>query len=241
MKIGIGFAVLNNFKGLAETLHSVKTKHEIRTYIYPQWRDQIPLAAAWNRLADDAFADGADFALICNDDILFAPETIDGMVSEFVKLCDTENVVMVTPNNIINELANDPYAILNYQRPDVPISWSEHPNFSCFLIHKTFFDLIGRFDENFNPAWFEDNDAHRRITLLGYKAITTTAAPQIHFGGVATSMMENPDSSQSREYYIKKWGGLPVGHVGPKGTETFVTPYNDPTLTPREWRLFAKS
>lgn len=230
MKIGIGFAVLNNFRGFTETIQSIKTKHDYRIYVAPQWRAQVPLAEAWNTIADQAFADGCDFALICNDDILFSPETIDAMVDKFLELHETEKVVMVTPNNIKAELA-DPYDILTYKRDDsVPATWAEHPNFSCFLIHKTYFELIGRFDENFTPAWYEDNDAHRRINLLGYKAITTTAAPQVHFGGVATSMMTNPDSSISREYYIHKWGGIPW-----PASEQFTHPYNDPSMSPREW------
>ena len=37
MKIGIGFAVLNNFKGFAESVHSIKTEHTPIIYV----KDQI--------------------------------------------------------------------------------------------------------------------------------------------------------------------------------------------------------
>lgn len=229
-KIGIGFAVMNNFKGLAEAINSVKTEHEWQVYLQLQHQNQISLAAAWNKLAKTAFDDGCDYALICNDDILFAPDTIDAMIRELEELEVTEKVVMVTPNNIKGELA-DPYAILDYRLPEgTQTSFSDHPNFSCFLIGPDYFDKIGDFDENFWPAWFEDNDSHRRAKLLGYREICTTAAPMVHFGGVSTSMMENPDSSLSRDYYIKKWGGVPWPE-----SEVFTTPYNDPKLNPKQW------
>ena len=228
-KIGISFAIMNNFKGAIETLESVKTMHDIQLYLHPQWRHQIPLAAAWNKTAKMAFADGCDYALVCNDDILFAPDTIDAMVREYERL-RSEKVIMVTPNNIKGELA-DPYHILEYALPEGTVtSFSDHPNFSCFLIAPEYFTEIGDFDENFWPAWFEDNDSHRRAKLLGYREICTTAAPMVHFGGVSTSMMDNPDSSGSRDYYIKKWGGVPWPE-----SEVFTTPYNDPNLTPKDW------
>lgn len=232
MKIGIGLAVLNNFKGAVETLQSVQTRHDWQPYMYPQHRRQISLAAAWNWMAKEAFADGCDYALICNDDILFAPDTIDAMINEHKRLNETEKVVMVTPNNILAELNGDPWAILDYKLPpETQLSFSDHPNFSCFLIAPDYFEKIGDFDENFWPAWYEDNDSHRRAKLLGYREICTNAAPMVHFGGVSTSLMENPSSQQSQLYYIKKWGGIPYPE-----SEVYEHPYNDETLSPKEWR-----
>ena len=237
MKIGLVFPPMNNFKGLAEAIWSAHSfSHDLITIIEPQWYDQVPLAKAWNNGALRAFSEGCDFALICNDDIMFAPETIDNMVVEYNKLRHSDNVIMVTPNNIRLQLAQ-PYDILNYHCPSDPFTYSEHPNFSCFLIAPEFFTLCGTFDENFWPAWYEDNDMHRRAQLLGYKLIMTTAAPQVHMGGVSTAMIENnPGSGQSQTYYVKKWGGLPSSHQVPDDLkEHFTHPYNDSALTPREW------
>ena len=229
IKVGIGFAVLNNFKGLAEAIHSVVSKHDTEIFIKDQWRNNRPLAQAWNELAMSAFEKGCDYALICNDDILFSPLCIDKMVDVHMRH-DDEGVVMVTPNNIMLELSN-PEDILSYYLPeDTPESNSDHPNFSCFLIAPDFFEKIGFFDENFIPAWFEDNDSHYRSKLLGYREICTNLAPMVHYGGVATSLMDNPSSQASHDYYLKKWGS-----VRRDGNEEFKTPYNDPTLTARDW------
>lgn len=237
MKIGLVFPVVNNFKGLAEAIWTAKSRHNLQVYIQPQWHEQVALARAWNQGAMDAFREGCDFAIVCNDDVLFSPDTIDAMVEQYALLAESDNVVMVTPNNIKLQLI-EPYHIRDYVRPPDAYTYSQHPNFSCFLIAFDFFDKCGTFDENFVPAWYEDNDMHRRIELLGYKAIMTTAAPHVHMGGVSTAMIENnPGSGQSRDYYLKKWGGVPVSHPGAEPKEHFMYPYNDPTLTPKDWRL----
>lgn len=230
IKIGIGFAVLNNFKGFAEAVHSINTRHDWNLYMFDQWRLNRPLAQTWNQMAMRAFSEGCDYALICNDDILFSPNCIDAMVQVHQEL-NKDGVVMVTPNNIALEIA-DPYQILSYELPEgTPPSHSDHPNFSCFLIARDYFEKVGFFDENFIPAWYEDNDSHYRAQLLGYREVCTNLAPMVHIGGVSTSMMENPNSANSHAYYIKKWGSC-----NRTGEENYKTPYGDPAFRPDMWR-----
>lgn len=235
-KVGLIFPPMNNFKGCVEAIWSAKSKHNLQVYIESQWIEpRKTLAQAWNDGAKKAFDEGCDYVVICNDDILFSPDTIDAMIEQY-ELHSKDRVVMVTPNNIKLELANA-YDILTYVRPSDPFTYSENPNFSCFLIAPNFFETMGTFDHNFNPAWYEDNDMHRRAMLMGYKLIMTTAAPIIHFGGVATSMLPDAQRSSgvSETYYIKKWGGIPYSHPLPAQKEHFETPYNDPNLTPKDW------
>jgi hypothetical protein len=228
MKIGVVVPVLSNFEGAVTLIHSIKSHHQIGIYIQPQWRNQVALAAAWNNGFDEAVAGACEYILISNDDIILSPHCIDGLVSEFERL-ESENVVLVTICNIRDQLS-DPLDILNYPQVKVEPSISDHPNYSCFLVHKTFFDRAGRFDENFWPAWYEDNDSHYRIHLLGLRAVATTAAPGVHVGGVTTHMLDVVDSGQSKAYFLKKWGSVNL-HMN----EKFRTPYDDPNLTPREW------
>ncbi|MFA5999246.1 MAG: hypothetical protein WC747_04475 [Candidatus Babeliales bacterium] len=212
-------------------MHSIRTTHDWNLYMFDQWRLNRPLSETWNVMAMRAFEEGCDYALLCNDDILFSPDCIDAMVRVHQALNETEDVVMVTPNNIMLELAN-PEDILSYALPEgVQTSWSEHPNFSVFLIARDFFEKVGFFDENFIPAWYEDNDSHYRAKLLGYKEICTTAAPMVHYGGVATSLMDNPNSQHSHDYFLKKWGS-----AGRILDEVFKLPYDDPEFTPAMWR-----
>ncbi len=82
-KIGIVVPVLNYYKGLVELLESAKSEHELKWYVQPQHRNQVPLAAAWNKGFYDALADGCEYIAILNDDIILGPQTLDNMVKSF--------------------------------------------------------------------------------------------------------------------------------------------------------------
>jgi GT2 family glycosyltransferase len=229
-KVGVVVPILNNFKGYCEFMMSLQSNHPLSMRVVPQWRNQVALAKAWNLGTFACIADGCDYILISNDDILLSPHTINHMVESFSLL--PKEVVLVSANNLFgNEQMPDPYAILSKQPETIEeMSYSEHPNYSCFMIKADFFDKVGTFDENFYPAWFEDNDSHRRINLLGYKGVCTTYASCIHFGGQTSAIAGTANSEASRSYYVEKWGGIPY-----PAAEKFDTPYNDPKLTPKDW------
>lgn len=89
---------------------------------------------------------------------------------------------------------------------------------------------VGLFDENFYPAYFEDNDHFRRVRLTGAKAVGVPDFKAIHgeapLWGSAT-VNSDPEIQKKnsitftnlRNYYIQKWGGEP-------DKEKFNTPYN---------------
>lgn len=89
---------------------------------------------------------------------------------------------------------------------------------------------VGMFDENFYPAYYEDNDHFRRVALTKAKAVGVDNCKPIH--GEAPhwgSCTVNSDPALQRknavtfgnlkDYYARKWGGEP-------GKEKFQTPYN---------------
>ena len=101
-----------------------------------------------------------------------------------------------------------------------------HPIFSAFMVSKRCWEEVGELDELFAPAYFEDNDYHYRMKLLGINAILYPPAMFYHYGSVtqlyadirpivSTGMFEN-----NRANYINKWGGMP-------GEEKFIYPYNN--------------
>lgn len=132
------------------------------------------VAVGWNQLIKMALDWKATKILICNNDIVFGPETIDGLVHAFNMLRhEVPETVMVTATNHTknpNEL------------PSIKQKWEnhEHPDFSCFMITPEFLDRIGFFCEDYDPAFFEDNDCHWRILMTGYKAFGTDWAPYSH-------------------------------------------------------------
>lgn len=92
----------------------------------------------------------------------------------------------------------------------------------CFLLPKKTFEIVGRFDENFYPAYYEDNDYHYRLNLGGMKTLHIPYLnPLVH----RSSKTIEKDSSlrtlfeDNKDYYIHKWGGEPT-------KETYSTPFN---------------
>lgn len=100
--------------------------------------------------------------------------------------------------------------------------------FSCFMVRRRLFEKIGYFDEQFWPAYFEDNDFHRRMQLSGVCKEVEAAAEFEHANGGSQTMASfnkqeriehNKRFEANRARYVSKWGGLPH-------EETFDEPYN---------------
>lgn len=108
---------------------------------------------------------------------------------------------------------------------------------SVFGLTSQVLDAVGFFDENFIPAYFEDNDFARRAMLAGVKSIGLP--PRYHHEVSATirsdaALREHNAFTfpENGGYYDKKWGG-------PPGGERFTTPF-DTGRDVREWRLSAE-
>lgn len=104
------------------------------------------------------------------------------------------------------------------------VSPVEGQRFMLFLLRRAAWENVGPFDEGFIPAYFEDNDYHRRLTLAGWGSPVvpmhvehaesatvrsfTPAEQRRHHGRFAANMAR----------YRAKWGGLP-------GRETLDRPW----------------
>ena len=91
MRIGLVIPVLNNFDQALDLIWSAKSENDLRIYIQPQYRYQVPLAQAWNNGIREAIADGCEYIIVSNDDVLFAPFTIDEMVKQTSSWSRTAN------------------------------------------------------------------------------------------------------------------------------------------------------
>jgi len=227
-RIGLVIPVLNNFDQAIDAIYSAKSENDLRIYVQPQYRYQLPLAAAWNRGINEAYNDGCVVTIVSNDDVLFAPRTIDDLADAARDMNDDE--VMVHPNDLM-EVLDDPSEILFMEEWGGEPFSPEDQSFSCFAIRSDFTSEMGTFDENFDPAWWEDTDMKYRINLMNYKRIRTNI-PYVHLRHQSTKKLNLPlNSIKSGEYYLKKWGSATKSL-----TETFKHPYNDPSLSPKEWR-----
>lgn len=100
------------------------------------------------------------------------------------------------------------------------------------LTAKTF-EVCGRFDERFWPAYFEDTDMLTRMEIAGVHC-GANPIPKIAVPGVcpqARSLalgLASPDMDALRARFRAKWGGDPF-------QTTYTSPFNDPGLTLHDW------
>lgn len=150
------------------------------------------VSASWNMLIEYAISENHSNFLILNDDI-----------------------VLLIGEGRINEII-DKWGVNTFHRPRAFYNWS------AFLINKHIYQKVGEFDENFKKAFFEDNDYEYRMKLHG---VTIRYEDDLAANIYRNSMtiQKDPllgDYISNREYYIRKWGGLPT-------EEIFKTPFNE--------------
>lgn len=75
-----------------------------------------------------------------------------------------------------------------YRYSDLDISRDqtiEQPAAAAILLRKAVVDEVGPFDERFAPAWFEDVDYSKRLSLAGHSIRLVPAARAKHLGGAS--------------------------------------------------------
>jgi GT2 family glycosyltransferase len=203
--------VLKNFPGFAELMSTIDLP--VRPIIIQNWQQNVGVANAWNAGIERSIYESAEVAIICNDDVRLFPGTLEKMVTGLGRGYDLVSAV---------------------NSRDHPISdiegYAVQPDFSCFVIRpQPFVERHGKFDANFTPAYFEDNDMAYRMRLAGNPGVARTDAGMFHVGSVTQNWDGKPlvDSTQfqrNRMYYVQKWGG-------PPGQERFTNPFDDSTMT----------
>lgn len=150
------------------------------------------VAASWNLLCNNIFTT-YDYSVILNDDIVWGVKENE-MISHIISL----------------------FTWFNYGFVKSEKEWS------FFAMSKNTFTLVGQFDEKYFPAYFEDNDYSYRMQLAGINTYSSESFNPIVYRNSMTWNLDrtlNLNFMGNREYYIRKWGGLP-------GAEIFNIPFN---------------
>ena len=219
---------------LIDNASTDKTKEEAEKMVgelfaYQRNEERWGFQKSVNYGVNRGFREGNDTVLVCNNDILIHPEALWRLAERF----DKGNVGMVTCMDVRGETTPDAFPFMNPNEKLV-VDEAPHPHFSAFAVNRECWDRVGEMDEVFAPAYFEDNDYHYRMKILGVAGVVYPPAMFYHFGSgtqneadekgqpiVPTPMFEN-----NRAYYVKKWGGVP-------GQEQWLNPYNEPDKTAR--------
>ncbi len=154
-------------------------------------------AASWNFALTDVFRK-FDHVLVLNNDVVLR--------SDFYGELLADGGPFVTGVSVDNAAAIE---------EDWRYSRRNHPDFSAFVMRREVWEKVGGFDEQFSPAYFEDNDYHIRMSKAGIWAYTIG----IHFYHHASGTLKYSSESDARrihegaklnrEKFFKKWGCYP--------------------------------
>lgn len=194
-------------------------------------REPQGVSKAWNDGIAKALELNCDYVLVINHDIVFKSNAIDRLVA-FSEKQQIENDSKIVPQKIVmwTMAAYSDLALLEESPEDE--NFSEHPHFSCFMVKPDFFKHVGRFDENFMPAYLEDGDMHARLALANLRAYIYGGARFYHFGSrvIKTDQEAWQNNTitfpKNQEYFVKKWGHPPVNDVERMREVYFKHPYN---------------
>lgn len=106
--------------------------------------------------------------------------------------------------------------------------------FSAFGVDRGAIKRAGMFDENFHPAYYEDNDFDYRCRLAG---VPMAGLPAGLTHDISSTLQSSPSFREGNvrsfpknaDYFVRKWGGTPYHEV-------YTTPFNaDGDI--RSWQL----
>jgi len=216
MPIPLIVPVLNRFDLFTDMMSTVDTS--IRPYVIDNWKANRGVAASWNEGMRRAMDDGYRYGIITNDDVRFTPGALISMYGAL----KSSGAVSMSANQ-------------NGAYQPTGIEWGI--DFFCLAFDmEQLVDQCGWFDENFIPAYFEDNDMAYRISLAGLKTYIDTNAVVNHVGS-ATQFLHGEDNGvcshfqfeKNRSYYNYKWSALAPGY------EFSEHPYRDEAMSFKEW------
>lgn len=141
-----------------------------------------------------------------NNDILLFPDWFE----ECEKVFQQENAGFVGPRHINPHFDNtNEKTYIKYFKNKFNYKKEYEKNFdecvfSCAITKREVLDKIGNFDENYFPAFFEDNDLKYRAVLEGYGIFVANTVCFFHFGSV-TSKTQDFNLEKNRDYYFSKY------------------------------------
>ena len=141
------------------------------------------------------------------------------MIMDYAEKVKGTHVLMLNDDIYLGKSEEEINAIIRLWKPEFLCT---ELNWCSFILSVDAYLKVGKFDEKFFPAYFEDNDYFRRMLLAGV-TITTNAMlnPVIYRNSMTIQKTPELNSGfeKNRQYYISKWGGQPT-------QETFSTPFN---------------
>jgi hypothetical protein len=198
-------AIVNKIRGIPAELNWLKQ------FSVVEYNDRNNLSRAFNKGIRTALAAGCRYVIVMNLDVSLHERTVDALV----------DYARAHPDPIVwsarlCETADELNAPLDPTKPLPDMHWS------FFMVDARLFQEVGEFDEQFDPAYYEDLDMAYRVKLQGLRCEVASNAPFAHYhmgtfkgeaaGGVSESDLGKKIEtivSNNLSRYITKWGGQP--------------------------------
>ena len=146
-----------------------------------------------------------EYVGLLNNDILLTPNWLENTIKGFDI---DESVGMLSPrNNEKCKLTSKNY-LDGYEKYlkkfKKSLRYVVTPFFSCVIMKKELTDRVGLLDENFNPAFWEDNDYSFRAMYLGYGLAYINSVFIFHNHSTTSASVASEISKRNQKYFYKK-------------------------------------
>lgn len=162
------------------------------------------VAASWNEGIIEAIKGKNQLLMIMANDIILDQTTVDRLI-DFGLDHKSHNTAVWSA---VEKKHNPRSGFIDWDACD----------FSCFMLRPATLVRFGQFDENFKPAYFEDNDYYARVVLGGGDIAAIHDANHFHYGSMTTRTDNNLRESNkgtfaaNRFYFRQKWGTDKIAH-----------------------------
>jgi GT2 family glycosyltransferase len=147
---------------------------------------------------------------------IYRPETNLGvakswnMIMDYADKVDATHVLMLNDDIVSGRTEHEIKMLIN-QNPDIPF-FNSLQNWCCFILEVDAWRELGGFDEEFFPAYFEDNSFCYKMRLAGMERLNTSFLNPIVYRNSMTIAKDptlNNKFMNNKQIYIDMWGGLP--------------------------------
>jgi len=141
------------------------------------------------------------------------------MIIDYADKVNATHVLMLNDDIYLGKSEQEIRHIITLWKPEFLCT---ELNWCSFIISLEAYKKTGVFDEKFFPAYFEDNDYFRRMSISGVSMVFNAMLNPVIYRNsmtIAKDQTLNNNFENNRQYYISKWGGQPA-------QEIFQTPFN---------------
>lgn len=199
------FFVVDNAStdGTVEYLKDFATHHKNMTLIFNE--ENLGYSKGNNIGIKKALEGEYEYIALLNNDILLTPNWLENTIKGFEL---DESLGMLSPRNNEKCKLTPKNYLSGYKKYlskfKKPLKYVVTPFFSCVVIKRNVIDEIGLLDENFTPAFFEDNDYSFRAMYSGYSLAYINSVFIFHNHSTTSKSIGSEISERNRKYFFKK-------------------------------------